>query len=219
MLDRFLNFILQPRRFFRGFDPFLFHWTHAACVSTTSSTSLIQVFSISPGSLLQVSSMLQGILFKSAIRGLVSTFFKERKEIPTCLPPFLHLEFAFCLRSIRLLDCDRWYQSQEPKYKEYVQAGAYQNIITVLKSESAQSGMQEYIYKALLKSPNSDTFYAFSSNFYQHYNLYNILLARRNTYKLDRQSRARCCRLLHGCIECRFQYQSTNTICEKNKEG
>ena len=33
--------------------------------------------------------MLQGVLFyKSAIRALVSSFFKERKEIQTCLPPF-----------------------------------------------------------------------------------------------------------------------------------
>ena len=39
--------------------------------------------------------MLVGILFKSAVRALVSTFFKERKEIQACLQPVQHLKFAF----------------------------------------------------------------------------------------------------------------------------
>ena len=89
MFDRFLPVSFISQEGLSGdLTPFFFI---GACVSTTSSTSLIQVSRISSGSLLQVSSMLQGILFKSAIRALVSTFFKEWKEIQTCLPRFLHV--------------------------------------------------------------------------------------------------------------------------------
>ena len=57
-------------------------------MSTTSSTTLIQVFSISSGSLLQVSSMFRGILFKLAIRALVSTFFQGAKRNPDVFATF-----------------------------------------------------------------------------------------------------------------------------------
>ena len=47
----------------------------------------------------------------------------------------------------------------------------------------------------------------FSSNFYQHHNFYNILLAWQNTYKLDRwPSALLAVNSLQGCRECRLRF-------------
>ena len=51
------------------------------------------------------------------------------------------------------------------------------------------------VHYALFNRLNSDNFYTFFTNFYLHHKFYNILLARQNAYKLDRQSSARCSRL------------------------
>ena len=56
------------------------------------------------------------------------------------------------------------------------------------------------------------------SNFHQHHNFYNILLARQNTYKLD--CSARCFRLRISTVALSdLSDLRTNTICEKNKEA
>ena len=52
----------------------------------------------------------------------------------------------------------------------------------------------------------------FSSNFYQHHNFDNILLAWQNTYKLDRWPRALLAvNSLQGCRECRLRFAHFNT--------